>query len=174
MAKVNGNLKIGDNNITFDEFLRKVSSWGMLTRFSNIEYNDSGTWQFHTITFDRTWLEWQGNEFLLNSGDGESITIGKGVSLVEVSGWVAITYASGTGALEVGINKNGESSGIINYDYRDTPGWGTTIHEIPPTPLKVTEGDKLTLTFCMANGGNTILYATEGRPAIALKVRVIK
>ena len=152
---------------------RKQNSFGMLVRWTNLTYEDgSNNWQFHPVGFETTY-GWNGNNYLLNSGDGHTITIGEDVELVEVSGWVTVLQANVGGALEIGVTVNGNMTGVIGFNSTQYLG-NTTTYYVPPTPLEVHQGDKIGLNFCNSSGGTTILYADNGRPAIALKVKVIR
>lgn len=173
MANYIGNFKDKNNNTLIDDDVIKNSSYGMIWCNAPIIYEDGdNSWASHPITFNGEW-NWNGNGYLIDDGNGSSISIGAGVSLVEVSGWVTIASSSKNTGVEVHIFKNGYSTGIIGFGSKDI-NQGTITVAIPPTPLAVEEGNALSLNFYNAAGGNIKLYSDVTRPAIALYVRVIK
>ena len=179
--KINEDLLIGDTNTklsqvkTNQDNILKEGSRGTLMRISNeLTYTDSNPWTFHTVPMEREW-EWYGNGYIIDDGNGSSMSIGEGVSLVEVSGQISLLYSSVNSALEVGINKNGSSTGIIGYYYRtgDAGGYGTETYIIPPQQIRVQKGDSFTMSYCYAAGGTTKVYAQPGRPATSFTIKVI-
>lgn len=173
MANYIGNFKDKNNNTLVDKTAIKNSSYGMIWHDSNIAYSDGGnTWTLHDVGFSKEW-NWNGNGYIIDDGNGKSISIGDGVSLVEVSGWVAIQYTSIDNSLELHIKKNNNTTGIVAFGVKSA-GWGTKTLAISPTPLNVSKGDKISLAVTNAAGGDLTLYADNGRPTIALLVKVIK
>lgn len=173
MANYIGNFKDKNNNTLVDKNMIKDGSYGIICRNSNISFSDGDkTWTPHDIEFSGEWV-WNGNGYLIDDGNGKSISIGDDVSLVEVSGWVAIQYASQDNSVELFIRKNGGDTGIISFGTKSA-GWGTTTLSIPPMPLEVSKGDKISLVATNVSGGELTLYADTGRPSIALSVKVIK
>lgn len=173
MANYIGNFKDKNNNTLIDKTAIKNGSCGMIWNNANITYSDgNNTWTMHDITFNDKWT-WNGNGYIIDDGNGKSLSIGDDVSIVEVSGWVAIQHTSIDNSLELHIKKNGNPIGIVAFGVKSAGG-GTKTLAIPSTPLSVSKGDKISLAITNASGGDLTLYADAGRPAIALLVKVIK
>lgn len=173
MANYIGNFKDKNNNILVDDDIIKSSSCGTLWNNSVIDFNDGDTtWVTHDVVFNGEW-SWNGNGYLIDDGNGKSISIGDNVSLVKVSGWVAISYADRNNSLELHIKKNDNYTGIVAFTVK-AQGYGTITLSIPPTQLYVSKGDKISLSVSNAAGGKITLYSDAGRPVTALQVEVIK
>lgn len=150
----------------------RLNSEGTIVRLSNLTYSDTADWTFHEMEFESEW-NWNGNGYIINDGNGATISIGDNVSLVEVTGWVTVMQTTVGGAIEVGITVNGNRSGMMGFGTSQYMG-NTTTYYTPPLLVSVTKGDTFGLFFCNSSASDTVLYAEAGRPSIGLKVKVIR
>ena len=146
---------IVNNKEKLSDLLKRKNSFITLIRTTDLEFTTTVNWERNFVAMQSSINN--GNGYLIDDGNGRSISIGKNVKRVKVVGWLALYANDKNSAVEVMIQKNNLETSA--YELGATNNISTTLYKTATQILSVNEGDKLDLNITLSNIGTYKIYS---------------